>query len=131
MDGFLGACGAVFLAIILIVNLSGHRKDMAALLTLAVCIMVALVAVQYIRPVLEFVVELEEIGGLDGEMIRILLKITGIGMISEIVAPVCADTGNASVGKSLQFLAVMVMLALSIPLFRSLILVIQEILGQL
>ena len=131
MDGFLRACGAVFLAIILIVNLSGHRKDMAALLTLAVCIMVALVAVQYIRPVLEFVVELEEIGGLDGEMIRILLKITGIGMISEIVAPVCADTGNASVGKSLQFLAVMVMLALSIPLFRSLILVIQEILGQL
>ena len=131
MDGFLGACGAIFLAIILIVNLSGHRKDMAALLTLAVCIMVAMVAVQYIRPVLEFVEELEEIGGLDGEMIRILLKITGIGMISEIVVHVCADAGNASVGKSLQFLAVMVMLALSIPLFRSLILVIQEILGQL
>ena len=131
MDGFLGACGAVFLAIILIVNLSGHRKDMAALLTLTVCVMVALVGVQYIQPVLEFLEELEEIGGLDGEMIRILLKITGIGMISEIVVPVCADAGNASVGKSLQFLAVMVMLALSIPLFRSLILVVQEILGQL
>lgn len=131
MNGFLGACGAVFLAIILTVNLSGHRKDMAALLTLAVCVMVALVAVQYIRPVLEFVEELEEIGGLDSDMIRILLKIVGIGILSEIAVPVCADAGNASVGKAVQFLAVMVILSLSIPLFRSLIHVLQEILGQL
>lgn len=131
MDEFFGACGAVFLSIILIVNLSGHRKDMAALLTLAICVMVALVAVQYICPVLEFVEELEEIGGLDGDMVRILLKIVGIGILSEIAVPVCADTGNSSVGKSLQFLTVMVMLSLSIPLFRSLIWVLQEILGQL
>ena len=131
MNGFLGACGAVFLAIILTVNLSGHRKDMAALLTLAVCVMVALVAVRYIRPILEFVEELEEIGGLDSDMIRILLKIVGIGILSEIAVPVCADAGNASVGKAVQFLAVMVILSLSIPLFRSLIQVLQEILGQL
>ena len=131
MNGFLGACGAVFMAIILTVNLSSHRKDMAALLTLAVCVMVALVAVQYVRPVLNFVEELEEIGGLDGDMLRILLKIVGIGVLSEIAVPVCADAGNASVGKSLQFLAVMVILSMSIPLFRSLIQVLQEILGKL
>lgn len=131
MDGFLGACGAVFLAIILIANLSGHRKDMAALLALAVSVMVALVAVHYFGPVLGFVEELEQIGGLDGEMIRILLKIVGIGILTEIAVPVCSDAGNASVGKSLQFLSVMVMLSLSVPLFRSLIHVLQEILGQL
>lgn len=131
MDGYLKACGAVFLAIILIVNLSGHRKDMGMLLALSVCVMVTLVAMQYLQPVLEFLDELKEIGGLDGEMIGILLKIVGIGLLSEIVAPVCNDAGNASVGKTLQFLAVMVMLALSIPLFRSLIRILQEILGQL
>ena len=131
MDGYLKACGAVFLAIILIANLSGHRKDMAMLLALAVCVMVALVAVQYLQPVLEFLDELKEIGSLDGEMIGILVKIAGIGILSEIAVPVCADAGNASVGKSLQYLAVMVMLCLSIPLFRSLIRILQEILGQL
>lgn len=121
----------MFLAIILTVNLSGHRKDMAALLTLAVCVMMALVAMRYIRPILAFLEELEEIGGLDGDMIRILLQIAGIGIVSEIAVPVCNDAGNTSVGKSLQFLAVMIMLWLSIPLFRSLIQVLQEILGQL
>ena len=121
----------MFLAVILAANLSGHRKDMASLLMLAVCVMLALMAMQYIRPVLDFVEELEEIGGIDGEMIRILIKIVGIGILSEISVLVCADAGNASIGKSLQLLAAMVMLSMSVPLFRSLIGVLQEILGQL
>ena len=131
MDGFLKACGAVFISVILIINLSGQRKDMALLLTLAVCIMVATVTMQYLRPILGFVEELEKIGNLDVDMVRILLKIVGIGIVSEIAVPVCADTGNTAVGKSLQFMTVMVMSALSIPLFRSLVQVLQEILGQL
>lgn len=131
MDGFLKACGAVFISVILIINLSGQRKDMALLLTLAVCIMVATVTMQYLRPILGFVEELEKIGNLDVDMVRILLKIVGIGIVSEIAVPVCADTGNTAVGKSLQFMTVMVMIALSLPLFRSLVQVLQEILGQL
>lgn len=131
MNGFLGACGAVFLGIILVSNLSGTRKDMASLLVLAICTMLALAAVQYIRPVLDFIEELEQIGNIDGEMVGILMKIVGIGIISEIALLVCADAGNASIGKSLQFLSAMVMLFLSVPLFRSLIRILQEILGRL
>ena len=131
MSGFLGACGAVFLAIILVANLSGARKDMASLLLLAVCVMLALTAGQYIRPVLDFVEELEEISGIDEDMVGVLMKIVGIGVVSEISVLVCADAGNASVGKALQFLSATVMLSLSVPLFRSLVRILQEILGQL
>ena len=131
MSGFLGACGTVFLAIILVANLSGTRKEMASILALAVCVMLALAAGQYIRPVLDFVTELGEIGSIDGEMVEVLMKIVGIGIISEITVLVCADAGNASVGKALQFLSAVVMLSLSVPLFRSMIRILQEILGQL
>ena len=121
----------MFLATILAANLSGHRKDMSSLLVMAVCTMLALMAAQYIRPVLDFVREMEEIGGIDPEMVRALVKIAGIGLISEIAVLVCTDAGNAAMGKSLQLLAAMVMLSLSVPLFRSLIGILQEILGQL
>ena len=131
MAEFLGACGAVLLAVILIGNLNGCRKDMAALLSLAVCIMVALVALQYVRPVLDFVDELETIGSLDGDLVRILLKLLGIGLVSEIGVLTCNDSGNASLGKSLQMLTTMVMLYHAVPLYRSLMSLLQEILGQL
>ena len=131
MGEYLGACGAVLLAVILIGNLSGCRKDMAALLSLAVCVMVALVALGYIRPVLDFVEELETIGSLDGHMVRILLKILGMGLVSEIAVLACNDSGNASLGKSLQMLTMMVTLYHAVPLYRSLIAMLQEILGQI
>ena len=131
MGEFLGACGAVLLAVILIGNLNGCRKDMAALLSLAVCIMVALVALQYVRPVLDFVEKLETIGNLDGDLMRILLKLLGIGLVSEIGVLTCNDSGNASLGKSLQMLTTMVMLYHAMPLYQSLMSLLQEILGQL
>ena len=131
MGTFLGACGAILLAVILIGNLNGCRKDMAALLSLAVCVMVALVALEYVRPVLDFVTELEHLGDLDTHMVQILLKLLGIGLVSEIAVLTCNDSGNASLGKSLQMLTMMVMLYHAVPLYRSLIAMLQEIMGQL
>ena len=131
MGVFLGACGAVLLAVILISNLNGCRKDMASVLSLAVCIMVALVALEYVRPVLDFVNELEGTGNLDGDMVRILLKMLGIGLVSEVAVLACNDSGNASLGKSLQLLTMTVMLYHAVPLYRSLLGVLQEIFGQL
>ena len=124
------ACGAVFLSIILVSNLSGSRKDMSSLLMLAVCTMLALTAAQYIGQILEFARELEDIGGIDGEMVRVLTKIVGIGVITEITVLVCTDSGNSGMGKSMQLLGTMVMLTISIPLFRSLMGILQEILGR-
>ena len=131
MGEFLGACGAVLLSVILIGNLNGCRKDMAALLSLVVCVMVTLVALQYVRPMLDFLEELEAIGSLDSHMVRILLKLLGIGLVSEVAILVCNDSGNASLGKSLQMLTMMLMMYHAIPLYRSLIALLQEILGQL
>lgn len=131
MRGYFGACGAVFLTIVLVANLSGHRKDMASLLALAVCTMLALTAIDYIRPVLDFVTELEDVGSIDEEMVRVLMKIVGIGVISEITSLICADSGNGAMGKTLQLLSSVVMLSLSVPLFRTLIGILQEMLGQI
>jgi hypothetical protein len=44
---------------------------------------------------------------------------------------VCADAGNASLGKVLQILASAVILWLSLPVFTALIELIQKILGEL
>lgn len=131
MTVFAQACGLVLLALILILALSGHSRDMAALLALAACCMVAMVALRYLEPVLTFLEQLEALAGLDGDMVKILLKAVGIGMIAEIAGLVCADAGNASLGKTVQLLGSVVILYLTVPLFTSLINLMQQILGEL
>lgn len=131
MSDYLKACGAVLIGVILILIVGKNSKDLALVLAAAVCVMVALTAMEYIRPVLEFLTKLEDLGNLDHSMIRILLKVSGIGLITEICSLVCADSGNASVGKVMKLLGSSVMIWLSLPLYTMLIELLQRILGAL
>ena len=74
--------------------------------------------------------QLENLGNLNGELIRILLKIAGIGILTEITSMVCSDAGNSSMGKTLQLLGNVVILWLSVPIFNMLMDLLQEILGE-
>ena len=129
MELYWKTAAAAMLAVVMILMLG--RQDMGMLLALAVCAMVAIAAVDYLEPVRELLETLERMGNLDGDMIRILLKAVGIGLLTEISALVCADSGKASLGKMLQLLGTAAVLWMSIPLFTALLELIQEILNWL
>lgn len=131
MGLFLKTCGAVLLTVILILTLGSHSKDMSLVLGIAVCTMVGIIALEFLRPVIEFVSKLEQIGGLNHSLIQILLKVIGIGLISEIASLVCSDSGSSSLGKTLKILGSAVILWLSLPLYSMLIDLLQRILGGL
>ena len=131
MGLFWKAAGAVLIAVVLGLSLGKQEKDFAVLLTLAVCCMVMAIAVSYLEPVLDFLRELEALGDLQGDMLGILLKAVGIGLVAEIAGMVCIDAGNGSLGKQLQMLGSAAILYLSIPIFSALLSLIQEILGEL
>lgn len=129
MELFIRAASAVLLTVVLSLALGRQGKETAGLLSMIVCCMVVGIAIRYLEPVSEFLEKLEALGDLNGEMVAILFKIVGIGMLSEIAAMVCTDAGNASLGKTLQLLSSAVILWLCIPIFTALIDLIQGILG--
>ena len=131
MTPFLQISGAVLLAVILVLALKSYCKEIGTILAITVCCLTGLTALRYLQPVLEFLKKLEDLGGLDEVMIEILLKATGIGILSEIANLVCKDAGNESMGKSMQLLGTAVILYLSLPLFQTLIELLQTILGEL
>lgn len=128
MDIFLKSAAGTFVALIMYLILVKQGKDISVLLTVAVCCMLAIAAMQYIEPVITFIQRLQQLSNLDPAMLQIILRAVGIGLLSEITSLICADSGNAALGKSLQLLAVGVVLWLSMPLFTELIDLIEEIL---
>ena len=131
MTPFLQILGAVLLAIILVLALKSYCKEIGTILAITVCCLTGITTLRYLQPVLEFLKKLEDLGGLDEVMVEILLKSTGIGIITEIANLVCKDAGNESMGKSMQLLGTAVILYLSLPLFQTLIELLQKILGEL
>lgn len=128
MDTFLKACAAVMIALVLCLMLNKNAKDISLLLSIVVCTMLALTVASFLEPVLDLFETLEQLGELNGDMIRIIVKSVGIGMIGEIASDICIDAGLSAPGKTLRVLAATVILWLSIPLFQTLLELIQEIL---
>lgn len=129
MNVFLKAGGCVIVALILWLCLNKNSKEMAVLLSLAVCAGVLIAAMTLLEPVINFLSEIQRIGNLDNSLVSVVLKAVGIGVISEICVLVCKDAGNESVGKVLQMMATAVILWMSIPVFEKLLTLLDEILG--
>ena len=131
MDTFIRVIAALMIAVILGLTLQKQGKDIALALTVAVSCMVLLAAVDYLKPVVEFIKRLEEIASIDGQWIAVLLKAVGIGLVAQISALICEDSGNAALGKTIQFLSSAVILWIAIPLMNALLDLIQRILGEI
>ena len=131
MADYLRWTAAVLIGLILSLVISKQSKDMSLLLTLAVCVLVCLGALEVLEPVAELLRELRRLGGLDSEAVSILMKASLIGLLSELMGLICADVGEGALGKALQILSNAAVLWLSIPLLRQLITMVGEVLAEI
>lgn len=130
MELFWKTVGATLISAILILVLERQNRDYSILLTVAASAMVSIAAAKLLEPVLDFLGQLEALGGLSSDLLLSLIKVFGIGMTGEIAASVCNDAGNTSLGKGLHFLANAAILYLSVPVFSSLMELFLQILGD-
>ena len=130
MDVFWKAMGTALVGVVLTLALERQSKDFSLLLTLTVCGLMAIAALTFLSPVLDYLGDLCAMADLQQGMLYALLKVFGIGMSGEIAASVCADAGNTSLGKGIRFLSNAAILYLSIPIFSSLMDLIRQILSE-
>lgn len=131
MSDFWKATAAVLITVFLSLAIGKQEKDISVLLAMVVSCMSAMIAISYLIPVLDFLRELEAVGNLQNGMLSILLKAVGIGLVAELARLICEDAGCGSLGKSLQLLGSATILYLSVPVFRTLLTLLQDILGEL
>jgi len=130
MDIFLKVTAAILVAVIIGLVLSRQSADLSLLLTIGVCCMVIVGAFTYLQPILEFMRRIVEVGQVSNELMEILLKVTGIGLISQITEFICTDAGNRSMAKALQILATSVILCISVPVLEQMLVLIEKVMGE-
>ena len=131
MNVFWKTAAGILTAVILWINVNKSNKDVSILMTLAVCAMAMIASAVFIEPIVSFVKKLQEIGKLDSDLVSVVLKVVGVGIVTEIAVLICKDAGNESMGKTLQFVSASVALWLSIPVFEKLLSLLDKILGAI
>ena len=130
MELYLQSIALVLIAAILGLMLHSQHKSMAALLSLGVCCIICVSAVRYLTPVMDLLKQLQQLAGISGQMVSILLKAAGIGLLSELAGLICTDAGDNALGKTVHFLSSGVILWISLPLLEQLLTLLQEVLGR-
>ena len=128
MEAFWKAAAIVILTIILGLTLDKTQKDISIVLTVTACGVVMMIAMQYLSEVIRFIRDLCDKCGDQNLLVDMLLKISGVALVTELTGMISADAGKTSLGTAIQILGTSVILSLSIPIFESFLVIIQEIL---
>ena len=123
--------GVCLLTCILIIITGKQNKDISLLLSIAGTVAVSAITVSFLRPVIDFINQLSQVASLNAEHLNVLMKATGVGIVTELAATVCVDSGNSSLGNVLRILGSAVIIWLSVPVFQALMKLIGVILGEI
>ena len=131
MDNYLKIVALALLGVVLHLVVAKQSPDTALLLSISVCVVILCVGISYLTPVFDYFDSLAAFFGLDKEMLGLLIKAAGVGLLGEVTALLCADAGNAAIGKAVQLASVMVVLWITLPLYQGLLELIQQIMEGL
>lgn len=131
MDLLWRSVALVLITTVLVITLEKQEKDIAVLLSMVVCIILVITAGSLLDPIISFLQRLEKIGSFQSGILKLFLKIAGIGVIYEITGAILSDSRNGSLAKGLQLITVVIILNASIPVLETFLDLLQQILGAL
>ncbi len=119
----IGIVGAV-----LAVTLQQQKKEIALVLTVVVGALLLWEGSGYLRKILEGLQQMAADTGISGDHLKLLFKLLAISYVVEFGSEVCKDAGQQSLAGKIQLGGKLMMAALALPVFQSLLTLITELL---
>ena len=104
------------------------NPELAVVLSISAGIMIMILILDSLFEVVYTFYGIADLTGIDSEIFEIILKIIGIGYISEFSASVCTDSGNESIGDKVLLSGKIVIMLMALPIIKGIIGVIAEVL---
>jgi len=120
--------GVAMLTTVAVILLKPIKPEFAAFVSIAGGLIVILMFVESLREIIDNLSLLVERTGLRSELFSALLRIIGVGYLTEFAAQVCDEGGNPSMSKKVTLAGKVIILIVAIPIINNLIEVIIGIL---
>ena len=105
----------------LAVVLRGSRPELAMCLALATGALAVLMLMRHVAPVLSAINGMVQSSTIPSEYIKIVLKASGICLITQLTADTCRDAGETALAGKAAFAGRMALLLISLPLFEDML----------
>lgn len=128
MSEIIKIIGIGILALIVIIILKQYRPEFAIYISILAGIAIILIAMQKMGEVVSLIQSIAERASINSKFLSILIKITGIAILTEFAVSICKDSGESAIASKIEIGSKVVIVSMSIPIISSLLEVMLNIL---
>lgn len=113
--------GTGLIAVIIILILKQYRPEFAIYVSIGAGVLIFALIAGKLLGIIEILQNLANKASVNNEFIVLLIKITGIAILTEFAASICKDSGESAIASKIDFGGKVVIMSLSIPILSSLL----------
>ena len=121
--------GVGLVSLILIIVIKQYKSEFAIYISIIAGIIIFFLVSDKLTGIIDLLTNLSNQANIKKDFIIILLKITGIAILSEFAVSICKDAGEAAVASKVDFGTKVLMVSMSIPIIASLLEMILKIMS--
>lgn len=118
-------------AVVLCVLIRENQKPLSVLLSLLTCVGILLLAVTFLEPVLEVFRKLVGLSAVDDVIVSPMMKVAGVGILTQISAGICQDAGESAMGKTVELCGTILAMYAALPLLLAVLELVENMIGGL
>ena len=128
MDEIIKIIGIGFISLIIVIILKQYRPEYVIYVSIIAGVLILFLAIEKLSGIINLLQSISNKTYINNQFLGILIKITGIAIISEFAVSVCSDAGEKAIASKIEIGSKVIIIAMSIPIISSLLDVIIEIL---
>lgn len=113
--------GIGMIALIVIIIVKQYRPEFALYISIMAGVLILLISLEKMGEIVTLIQSISEKAGINGKFLSILLKITGIAILTEFAVSVCKDSGESAIASKIEMGSKVVIISMSIPIISSLL----------
>lgn len=113
--------GIGLISLIIIIILKQYRPEFALYVSILAGIFILVLSISQISGVINLLKSLASKANINSEFLEIILKITGIAILTEFAVSICQDSGESSIASKIDIGGKVIIITISIPIISSLL----------
>lgn len=119
MQTFLHATVIGLMAVVFVTLLKKRDGELAVVLSVAACAVIGVIVFELAEPLITFLEKLRNLSGMDKELMEPVLKVLGIGLLTQVSASVCTDAGQSAIAKLIEVSGGLLSVYVALPLLEA------------
>lgn len=113
--------GVGLVALILIIILKQYKPEFTIYASIIAGAIILLMVMDKLYSIINLLANISQKAGIGNEFLKIILKITGIAILTEFAVSICKDSGESAIASKIDLGGKIIIISISIPIITALL----------